>query len=178
MKKLTLLLFSILLFSLLISCSTKRMQPYVSDAALKEKWMNLVVTDPNLWLRNVDPWLLAGDLPLPTMTTLKTIPLKDFNHIRVAGNFRVHIVGGQAMNSVAVEGPKELTDRINVNVFQNSLDISEIQDKEHQVDLQSVIIHIGVHKLRSITNLGNSLILGRTIISKDLKIYSNGPLCL
>ena len=97
MKKLTLLLFSILLFSLLISCSTKRMQPYVSDAALKEKWMNLVVTDPNLWLRNVDPWLLAGDLPLPTMTTLKTIPLKDFNHIRVAGNFRVHIVGGQAM---------------------------------------------------------------------------------
>lgn len=153
---------------------TGRMQPYATDAALKEKWMTLVDTNPDTWLKDVDPWFLSGESPSPTGKTeyiVKPAKISKFNSINAVGDFTVQVVGGQPGNSVYIYGPKDSVDSIVVEVFKNSLNIHQTNAS---ASLKDVVVRVGVHQLRNLTNSGNGLILGRTIISKQLTVNASG----
>lgn len=163
----------IILFITLTSCNTGRILPHASDASLKERWMSLVDKNPDIWLANVDPWFLTGEsqpIKGAIAKTMNPTEIASFTSISIAGDFKVEIVGGQHANSVYIYGQQESVDQVVVEVFKNSLNIHQTSNE----NMQNVVVRIGVHKLRSLTNSGNSLILGRTIISKNLIVNASG----
>lgn len=175
-------IFVIFLVALMSCSNSGTIQPRATDAALKENWINQVNTNPDNWLKNADPWFLTGKpnqiqlnaakaSAVSAMTT-SSIQVPDFTHLSVMGDFQVQIVGGQDRNSVYVYGPNALTNQVSVSFFQGALMVK--QQGELKGNMQNVIVRIGVRNLHSIVNMGNSLILGRTIMSDKLMISASG----
>src|SRR5205823_1181484 len=64
-----------------------------------------------------------------------------------------------------------LTNQVSVSIFRGALMIK--QEGELKGNMQNVIVRIGVRNLHSITNIGNSIVLGRTILSDKLTVSSS-----
>ncbi len=167
----------------LTACSNYgRIQPRGTDDLIRETWVYQMNVNPNVWIKNADPWFLTGEpnltqqqsesAPLYKAITTSTVRVPDFTHIAIAGDFQVQIIGGQEHNSIYIFGPNEDAQHVSVGIRDNKLILS--QSKKPTGTIRNVIVRIGVRNLRSIANMGTSLVMGRTIVSDKLRIISGG----
>lgn len=154
---------------------------------LYETWLRKVNLNPRIWTNDADSWFITGEpnraewqnlnAPAAFATTLMKINSPDFEHIKICGNFQVQIVGGQDQNSVYVLGPNAAARVVAVQNYGRVLYIRQARDCDPRICAQlmdKVIVRIGVHKLRSITNTGNGDIYGRNIKSSNMVLSSAG----
>lgn len=163
----------------LIGCSSMGYyQSQINNDYLKETWMKQVYLDPNAWVAHTDPWFTSGmpnrieDYSLrasPTAAiTTSMVRVPDYGMLNIDGNFQVQIIGRQAHNSLFVVGPNEEVRQVAVEMRNNTIYIHPSKDSKGK--LSKVIVRIGIHNLRGITNLGKATILGRDITSDLLTI--------
>lgn len=171
-------------FIMLSGCYNKgRIVPRGTNDLIKETWVYEMNINPKVWLRNADPWFLTGDpnltqqqsayAPLYKAITLAEVRVPDFTQIAIAGDFQVQIVGGQSHNSVYIFGANADAQHVSVVLRDNKLILT--QSKKPTGTLRNVIVRIGIRNLRSLENMGTSLVVGRTIVSDKLRIISDGP---
>jgi len=94
--------------------------------------------------------------------------------VTIDGCFQVQIVGGQDRSSVFILGPNEETRQTLVQVFGNTIVVTQSKDdKGRMVNLKNVIVRIGVRDLRSLKVNGGANVEGRTLISDGMVINAN-----
>ncbi len=167
----------------LTACSNQgRIQPRGTNDLIRETWIYQMNINPNVWLKNADPWFLTGEpnlaeqqsatAPLYKAITTSTVRVPDFTQIVVAGDYQVQIVGGQAHNSVYIFGPNADAQHVSVELRDNKLILT--QSNKPTGTIRNVIVRIGMRNLRSIENMGTGLVMGRDITSDKLRIIAGG----
>lgn len=182
LKKYLLSIFLIFMVTLTACSNNKRIRERGTDDLIRETWVSQMNTNPNNWIKHADPWFLTGEpnltqqqsetAPFYKAITTSTVRVSDFNSIVIFGDFQVQIVGGQTHNSVYIFGPN--ADAQHVFVTTNGNKIILRQSEKPTGTMRNVIVRIGIRNLRTLENLGNSLVMGRTIVSDKLRILSSG----
>lgn len=158
-----------------------------NDDMVEETWLRQVDRSPNKWVNNADSWFMNGRPnsievanykgPLDDAMTTMKVRVPHFENIHTNGNYQIQIIGQQARESVFILGANNAARMVSVQVHNNTLFIHEGPQCDKGVcktTLSKVIVRIGVHKLRGISNIGDGDIYGRDIVSKNLTIFSSG----
>lgn len=175
-------LFVLLFFGPVTGCTPPPVLPE-NNTSLNETWPKQINTQPNLWLKNADNWFVTGN-PNKLEKSLnkaqaaraedivaQTLLRSSFNEIVVAGNFQVQIIGGQAKDSISAYGPRDLLKALKIESIGHKI---SILPAEGVINLDRVIVRIGIKNLRKLTNLGAGDILGRGVTSKALMVTLQG----
>ncbi|OGT45058.1 MAG: hypothetical protein A3E83_08835 [Gammaproteobacteria bacterium RIFCSPHIGHO2_12_FULL_41_20] len=149
---------------------------------LTETWPNNINIHPERWTRHADSWFLAAEpnqaeranrhSPFSRAISTMEVKVPNFSAIRVDGTFTVQLFGGVDHNSVFVYGPNAEVRKVAVDMRNGTLCVYQIPGSAGY--LRHTIIRIGVHNLKSLTNLGPGLVEGRQLSSSGLQVYSRG----
>ncbi|HLB57225.1 MAG TPA: DUF2807 domain-containing protein, partial [Gammaproteobacteria bacterium] len=185
MKKLVLLGITLLVLSLLTSCSynaSSFSQLKPNEDLQKEHWVERVNASPQTWLGPSTSWFLTGEAnpveqsiataPSSKAMTQMAVKVLNFDTIHVNGNFQVQIVAGEPNSSLVIVGPNEQVRRTATRISNGALYISQPGDTRNR--LNNIIVRISVRQLRALYNSNNADIFGRNIVSDRLMINSAG----
>jgi hypothetical protein len=171
----------------LTGCATNHSyyQAQVRTDLVQEDWVRLMNLNPNDWTRSADRWFFTGEphnfdqfaskAPADSAITAMMVRAPDFTNLEIAGPYRVQIYGHQQHNSVVVLGSNNDARYTAVEVQGQTLKIHPATDcRGSCVNLNTVVIRIGIKELNNLVVNGTGLIEGKEINSRHLNIYETG----
>lgn len=167
----------------LISCAPAY-NPQVNQNLLQETWMRSINLNPMVWTRDGDRWFFTGEpnstegyanlAPSDKAMTIMAVKVPQFTHVNIHGCFQVQIIGGQERNSVFILGPNEAVHQTSVQVFGDTIVVTQAQNgKAPMTNLKNMIVRIGVHNLRNLKVTGAANVEGRALTSDGLVINAS-----
>lgn len=179
-------IIALLLFAfILVSCANGR-YPYPKSDLSAEHWQSQVDTSPTSWAQGASPWFRAGGKTPPEMREEKSltdnslsetvVKVKDFNCIKIEGDFYVQLVGSKDTGHVTIIGPNDAARSISVRANNGVLYVRQVG--KHPQFIKRVKVIIPVNELKVLEHHGDGNVEGIKLVSKGMTVTNSGQGCV